>query len=428
MWFLFPSFRAIRSASSSPVLPPRPGWLLLLGIAVLPLGAPAAHAQPASVEGGLSYTVETMGVVAGGADRGLAALDNVDATATLRPEAMIGWSGLAVHVHGLGNQGGSPSALVGDAQGTSNIETPRSWHIYEAWVQQTGSRASVLVGLYDLNAEFDVNRTGGLFLHSSHGIGAAFGLSGRNGPSIFPVTSLGGRVRIRLANRGYVQAAVLDGVPGRPDPPGGTVVRLGGDDGVLAVAEGGVHLGGAPPNEALVNRLAEAESSGRLLVGGWIYSTPLPEWSSMNARGPVERSGGSKGLYGLAEGRLFREPGAEAQGLSGVARVGWAGDRHNRFAGYTGAGLVYTGAAPGRDDDQVGLAVATAYNGALYRAAQRRAGQPTTRAETDLELTYAAALRPWLTLTGDVQYVVNPNTDPTLQNALVGGLRLAVEL
>jgi porin len=390
----------------------------------LVLGVSRTAAQPA-VEARLDYTAESVAVLAGGVERGAVLLDNVDATVTLRADSLVGWPGLTAHVYGLGNQGGAPSSLVGDAQATSNIEAPLAWRIYEAWLQQRlGDRASLLVGLYDVNSEFDVNRTGRLFLHSSHGIGAAFGTSGRTGPSIFPVTSLGSRLRVRVRDRAYAQAAVLDGVPGRPSDPVGTAIRLG--QGILAAAEVGLLRG--PDATPRVGRTTEAPIRAKLALGGWAYSTDLPEWPTVNTVRGVEQSGGSAGLYLLAEGRLLREDGTADQGLAAFGRLGAARDRHNRFARYLGAGLVYTGALPGREVDQVGLAVAAAFNGTAYERAQRRVGQATTSAEVSVEGTYAAAVAPWLTLTGDAQVVVNPNTDPSIPNALLVGLRAVVSL
>jgi porin len=403
-------------------------WIVML----FPLASHCAGAQPIppSVETGLTYTGEVVAVPAGGLDPGLRYLDNVDVTATVRSDSLIGWSGLTAHLYGLGNQGGTPSTLVGDAQVTSNIEAPLAWRLYEAWLQQTwGTRASVLVGLYDLNAEFDVNRTGSLFLNSAHGIGTAFGLSGRNGPSIFPVTSLAARLRVRVARRGYVQAAVMDGVPGDPSDPGGTVVRFGDDDGVLVASEAGVYLGSAAPSRtALVDRTVDVSTPVKLAIGGWAYTTPLRPWPEVNRPGVVPvATRGSAGAYLLAEGRLRREPDTDEQGLSGFVRLGWANDRYNRFSRYVGAGLVYTGPFPGRNADRVGLAVASAFNGDAYQAVQRRGGRPVTAAETNVEATYAAPVTPWLTLIGDVQYVINPNTDPSIPDALLGGIRVVVE-
>jgi len=44
--------------------------------------------------------------------------------------------------------------------------------------------------------------------------------------------------------------------------------------------------------------------------------------------------------------------------------------------------------------------------------------------ETTLELTYLAPLTSWLSIQPDLQYVVNPNTDPRVPNAFVGLIRI----
>jgi porin len=67
----------------------------------------------------------------------------------------------------------------------------------------------VKIGLYDLNSEFDVIEAAALFLNPSHGIGPDFAQSGRNGPSIFPVTSLAIRGEYRLATRGWCARSCL---------------------------------------------------------------------------------------------------------------------------------------------------------------------------------------------------------------------------
>lgn len=51
------------------------------------------------------------------------------------------------------------------------------------------------IGLYDLNSEFDALDDAGLFINSAFGVGTDIGLTGVNGPSIFPVTSLAVRAR-----------------------------------------------------------------------------------------------------------------------------------------------------------------------------------------------------------------------------------------
>ena len=89
------------------------------------------------------------------------------------------------------------------------------------WHKDGEGIGSLLLGLYDLNSEFDVIETAGLFLNSSFGIGAEYGSSGRNGPSIFPATSFGARLSGQPVQSLFIRGAVLDGVPGDPPPPEG---------------------------------------------------------------------------------------------------------------------------------------------------------------------------------------------------------------
>ncbi len=72
------------------------------------------------------------------------------------------------------------------------------------------------------------------------------------------------------------------------------------------------------------------------------------------------------------------------------------------------------------------MALAHAVNGAPWRQAEARAGRPVQRVETTLELTYLATLSARLALQSDLQYVIDPGTDPTLANATVTGIRLMV--
>jgi len=83
---------------------------------------------------------------------------------------------------------------------------------------------------------------------------------------------------------------------------------------------------------------------------------------------------------------------------------------------------------PGRTSQhhRLGLAVATAINGSAYRRAAELAGTSQTVAETNIEASWLVPISPWLTLQPDIQYIIDPNTEPTLRNDLVAGLRLQI--
>lgn len=414
---------------------------LVLCVALLPCGtlvrAPEAlAAQIAGAE--LVYTGEVMGPLSGGVSREAAFLGNVDAILTLDGSAAAGWEGWSAFLYVLANHGDAPSALAGDAQGVSNIEAPEAIRLYEAWVQKDmpGRGFSLLVGLYDVNSEFDVVDEAGVFLNSSFGIGAEYAASGVLGPSIFPVTSLGLRLKWRPTGHSYVQAAVLDGVPGDPADPRATAVHLSSSDGALLAFEVGYRLHPGEPGaghpatapggfSGIVGRGFDVRDVGKVAAGLWAYTRAFDRLDRLADDGSPERVLIRPGVYFLAGGAVRREE-DPSQGLAVFGRAGWADPRVHRFNAYTGAGLVYTGLLPGRDADRLGLGVAAAHNGSAYRRAEAAAGRAVTDMEVVVELTYRVALVGTLAVQPDLQWVIHPDTDPEAPDVLLAGLRVEV--
>lgn len=354
---------------------------------------------------GATYTGERWSAVDGGVATGGAYVDNLDLTAEMDGRRAFGVDGLKLFAYVLYNNGHEfAGPYAGAAQGISNIEAVRAWRLYEAWADWAIGNGSLRFGLYDLNSEFDATDTGAVFIHPAHGIGTEIAQAGANGPSIFPITSLGVRYRQEAGSWAW-QFAALDGVPGDPEDPTSNRVRFGGGDGALLVGEVGRTFDGA-----------------RAVLGAWHFTADFDDVRDVDANGdPVQRSGAS-GVYGFVEGRLYAEDDAE-QGLSAFLRAGFADERVHQFGTYVGGGLVYTGALPGRPGDRLGLAFASAANGDRFREAAAFAGTPVERRETVWELTYRIEFGEAFALQPDVQYVVNPSTDPTLDDAWVVGLR-----
>jgi len=368
----------------------------------------------------LEYTGDYMANLSGGAQRGQVFLGNLDATLELDGSRLWGTEGSRVFLYGLGNQGGEPSGLVGDAQGVNNIEANNTFRLYEAWIEQSfaSSTASILAGLLDVNAEFDAIGTAGLFIHPSHGIGPDFSQSGENGPSIFPVTSLGIRARWVPRPNVFVQSAVLDGVSGNPDRPNGTRIKFGEGDGLLIVSEIGYLRG---RQDAWISRTDEDGQELKAMLGFWTYTSK----TATILEGPQSNNWGA---YGLVESSLYQEQGNAGQGLSAWIRTGIARSSINRFGTYLGTGAVYTGLFNGRDEDQIGLALAMAFNTEDYQESQDDLGLQTTSAEHNIEFSYLSILTERVSVIFDIQYVINPNTDPNLSNAFVGAMRWGISL
>ena len=138
------------------------------------------------------------------------------------------------------------------------------------------------------------------------------------------------------------------------------------------------------------------------------------------------RHRGSGGFYVIADKSLYKDPGNPDRKLTGFVQAGFGDYRVDRFGAYFGAGVTAAGLFEGRANDELGLALAYARNGSHYMSAQRMQGLPVTNAETAIELTYLIQANSWLALQPDLQYVVTPNTTPTIPNAWAFQLRLQI--
>jgi len=390
-------------------------------------------------------TIDVLTPVSGGIRHNTATAGDLDLLLTIDGEKILGLKSSTFFVYGLGLYGEDPSRNVGDAQTVSSLEAPNTWKLFEAWYQQNffQERVSMLAGLYDVTSEFDVIRASSeLFLNSSFGTGAEFAASGKNGPSTFPSTSLALRGQAILNDSVVVRGVIADGVPGDPDNPDGTQVMLQGKDGLLWGAEFSYYTfpkkrKKGDRKEVLskrryrvnfqrVGRAAPMEYEGKYALGVWGYTTELEDASEVDGSGNPIRRDGTFGFYGLGEQQVYRETDDPTQGLTLFARAGWADPRVNRFSQYYGGGAVYRGLFPGRPFDELGIGVAVAVNGSHYEQAQRSAAIPVDHTETAFELAYGINVAEAFLIQPDIQYVMNPGTNPSVANAFVLGIRLGV--
>ena len=361
-----------------------------------------------------AYTADLLDDVAGGARAGDEYIDLLKLSAAYDGgvAGRQGLTGLISIEHS--NGANFTGAHVGGFQAVSSNEAqPGALRLYEVWVQQTvaGGAGGVKAGLIDINTTFDVQETAALFINASHGIGPDFGDSGFNGPSDYPTTALAVAGVYRAGEGWTAQIGVFDGVAGNPGHRGRIVdIEISARYGALIVGQ-------------VERRFGDV---ARIEGGVWAYTAKFPSLDQFTAARVPRRVGGNDGVYALAEGRLLgRSGGGNQGGLSGWLRVGFANGDINRAEDYQGGGLVYTGLIHGRDKDEIGIAIARAGFGSGAREAGARAGQDIGDAETDLEATYRYAFRDWLNIQPDVQYVFHPSGDLRRPNALVVGMRLA---
>ncbi len=402
--------------------------VILLAMASQARGAEVDPQTPVLLPS-LTYDGTALANLGGGIRAGRAYVGNLHLRLTAKGDS-FSLPGTTAFVDVLTVHGGRPSRLVGDAQGTSNIEAPDGTHIEELWLQHNfeGSRASLLAGIYDLGSEFYRLQVAGLFLNSAFGIGTDFGQSGVEGPSTFPRTAAGMRVSLKPAAGVVVRAALMDGVPVvRPDGSRG-VFRSG--DGILAVTEIALLSrpdAGQTPTRVrdLVGRLSSLSPDERkLAVGGWHYSASYPDLSDVGPDGQPARRQGSSGFYVIGEGQLLGGAAAGSGRVAGFAEAGFADARTNRFSSHFGAGVVGSGWSPMKDTDQVGLSVTQVRNGSHYARSQSSIQQSgTALAETTFELTYLSHVFKSVAIQPDLQYVIHPNATSSLSNAWVVQVR-----
>jgi porin len=148
----------------------------------------------------------------------------------------------------------------------------------------------------------------------------------------------------------------------------------------------------------------------------------------VDADGSPKRSRASPGVYAFVEGELMRGTPDGVQGLSGFLRGGFADPGVNAVEFFAAGGLTCTGLLPGRDMDVAGFGVLIPINGDEFVRAGKLAGTPVDRAEVALEWTYWMPITAGISLQFDVQYIVDPGTDPAIDNVVVLGLRTRIAL
>lgn len=371
----------------------------------------------------------------GGIKRGAAWMGHTEARINMDLEKLTGWDATSAYIHYHSQLGSKFNRdYVGSFIGVDNIETGvNTAQFYHAWVQKNFSAdsLSVLIGLYPIDSEFYVTDTSGLFIQPPYGPGNELSQSGQSGPPIFPLGALAIRVKYTSPGQNfYLQGALTDGVPGDPNNPHSTHVQLNRGDGTLSIVEFGYTpqeneppAGAAKPgelDEPENNGHEESESFNKTAIGFWRYSTHVDDLVDTDTSGnPTRRP--SQGVYFLAERTLMVKKNHPSQGLSGFVRFGTA-SRDVHQADWTGSlGLRYHGLIDGRTDDIAGIAITLNHASDKYRLINSSDSN-----QANVEATYRAQVYPWLALQPTVQYIRNPNMDPSLQDAWVAGIRAEI--
>ena len=335
-----------------------------------------------------------------------AAVGNLGLRVTADAGTLLGWEDTTLYAEALWNHGSKPNRRVGTTQGISNLEVAQNAaRVYATWAEHEfkATATSLLFGLYDLNSEFYSTDASGLLIHPSFGIGIDFSQSGRNGPSIFPNLGLALRVKQPFGDGLYLQAAVIDGVPGDPDHPGRTTIHLSRDDGALLVGEFGWQQHGD-----------DGPKPGHWGMGLWHYTQRTARLDDGNQ---LEHN---QGAYMLAQGLLFD---AQRARMTGFVRAGVANRRVNAVDLGFDAGVLVE--QPFGQDGPAALTagLAVARFGKPHRQVQSDAGITIASRETALEIGARWQPQPSLALQPLLQRVWNTGGRASAHET-IAGLRL----
>lgn len=304
--------------------------------------------------------------------------------------------------------GGNPSAsFIGDIQVASNIDNGDYTYLYEMWYKHQISNLSVQIGVIDLNANYLVSETGGLFLNSSFGIQPSVSM---NMPvPIFPMNALGINLQYQITDAIILQTGLWDGDPGDLDRnPYNVKWKLSKEEGFLSATE--LHVNHSKNNDNYLGTIKFG-----MLYHSAEFNTIID--STIFEKGNFE-------FHLIAEQTLINKPKGEKGKLDAFIQIGYLPDNTiNVLPFYLGAGINYTGLLFKNASDVLGLAI-----GHVGISKELIDNVPTMQSnETAIELSYAFSISKQITIQPDLQYIINTGADKSLDNAFVGFLRFVIE-
>ncbi|PZX12220.1 porin [Breznakibacter xylanolyticus] len=355
--------------------------------------------QPQSFITEGNYTGDLFVNARGGIRTGSGYLGMANLFASFDTQAARWWKGGLMMIHGAATHGDTPTAsYIGDMQTASNIEAGNHTYIQELWYKQIWGNTEWTVGVQDLNVDFVVSETAGLFINSSLGIPS---LMSYNVPMpIFPLTTLGVTGKWQINESVTWQGGVFDGNPTSWDENAHNLRwDVNANDGCLIITE--LH------RQSTLHRL-----TGTYKVGAF-YHTGINERNAENGN-LATLFDNDYGIYLIADQTVWHQP-ATQRTLNLFIQSGICPGNIGNHHYYVGGGITMNGLLNNGTDE---LGVAIAHAGLKNHTAHH---------ETTIEISYRYPLHDRLFIQPDVQYIVNPaGTSDKLANALVMFIRTGI--
>ena len=357
-------------------------------------------------------------------------------------DRLLGWQGAKFRFAATERDGDSLSAdRISDPRAPELAATQEifgrgnTWRLTDFWVSQEfkDGEFEIKAGRFGVGEDFNVFECDFQNL-------AFCGSQVGNWTSIWynwPVSQLAFRLRWVMNSEWYFQVGVIDENPNELKTSNKFRLKNSGSNGVLV------------PLEAVWQpRFGADRLPGKYSVG-YYYSTgnaddvledingdPQPETGL-----PFKEHGHKYGAWLVAEQRLTAHAGDPERGLRLFANLTFEDKATSRISDFQQIGLVYTGLFDARPRDDIGFGLARiAVNDDLRRFQQRTnavngvsdyndpAFQPEQDEEYNAELHYGFHLADWITIRPNLQYIWQPGGVDEVDNALVFGVKLQVQL
>jgi len=373
----------------------------------------------------------------GGAANGWQTVNHLELKLRTDLEKLLGWNSTVAYLN-IDTDGGAGinARRTGSLMGVSNVEVPvPTTRLFHAWLQKgfLDDRFSVLAGIYPIDSEFFTMDSAATLLHPAYGTPADLALT--NAPSVFNNAAFGIRAKWLSENREfYAMGALMDGVPNDPARPKATAIRFAKGDGAFVIGEVGwmpLETGHTfePVDPSRVRpqpEMAAHEKYGGLskyAIGFWRYGNRVPDQFDVDANStPLQRR--SQGGYLLAERTLFSLGGEAGRDVTAFGRYAFSSGHSIAIDRMWNLGLRVRGPLASRPDDSLAIGWTRSRLAPKWRAVQAAAGADTASAEKAFEITWRAAITPWLALQPNLQHVRHPGGASAARNATLIGARI----
>jgi porin len=369
----------------------------------------------------LLLIADPFGNLTGGERRGASDYNLFGCGVVLRTDELLGWRGGQFHVGFAVNFGDNLSKdYVGNSFPVqlADVADAHPRLTYLSYTQSLlDDKLSIRLGRTTINSVGGEEFLASQYFKAFTSVGFDLVPLGvfLNAPGAFgyPDTTWGARIKFAPAKRFYTMVGAYNGDP---------ALKQGARHGVDFSMRGPLFL---------IGESGFRGSSGNLKFGGY-YNGGTANVSASTPDRPPETSRDRYGVYVVGDHvlRRFGDPAQERHlGVFG-AFIAAPDQRVNAVPYFFDTGLVMYGPSRSRPKDSAGFAFVYGSCSSDLRRAEEI--QPTSTGvqhfESVVELNYGWTIRPGLLVQPDLQYIVHPNDNERLHNALAIGLNIVVNL